>query len=134
MRRLAQPDLIENPSRHVLEFFEDAVEANPRAMKRQVMAYGMARACDLASFRNTPQVLLAAWSLLCMRWPALADWLRENPDRVLQLNPDEVADSKVPEAERPLLSLMRRVEVRALLSRLDGAGLRRVTGQISEGR
>jgi hypothetical protein len=132
MRRLAQPDLIENPSQHVLEFFEDAVEANPRAMKRQVMAYGMARACDLASFRNTPQLLLAAWSLLCMRWPTLADWLRENPDRVLQLNPDEGADAKVPEAERPLLTLMRRVEVRSLLSRLDSAGLRRVTGQIGE--
>ncbi len=48
MRLLAQEDLILRPSRHVLELFETVVEANPRAMKRQIMAYGMARACDLA--------------------------------------------------------------------------------------
>jgi hypothetical protein len=98
-------------------------------MKRQVMAYGMARACDLASFRNTAQLLLAAWSLLCVRWPALADWLREDPDRVSQVNTGEAADAKVPEAELPLVNLMRRAEVRSVLSRLDSAGLRYVTGQ-----
>jgi hypothetical protein len=129
MRRLAEPDLIENPSQHILEFFEDAVEANPRAMKRQVMAYGMARACDLASFRNTPQLLLATWSVLCMRWPVLADWLRENPDRLSKLNADEATDAGAPEAERPLLALMRRIELRNLLSRLDAASMRRMTGQ-----
>ena len=129
MRRLAQPDLIENPSRHVLEFFEGAVEANPRAMKRQVMAYGMARASDLASFRNTPQPLLAAWSVLCMRWPSLADWLREDPDRVSYRDPDEVADAKLSELERPFLVLMRTAEVHSLVSRHDATALRRATGQ-----
>ena len=48
-------------------------------MKRYVMAYGIARASDLASFRNTPQPVLAAWTLLRMRWPALARWLRGIP-------------------------------------------------------
>jgi hypothetical protein len=128
MRRLAHPDLIENASQHVLEVFEDAVEANPRAMKRQVMAYGMARASDLASFRNTPQMVLAAWSILCARWPAVADWLRENPDRVSQLDRGESVDA-VPAAERPLLALMRRGEVRSLVSRLDADFLRRLTSQ-----
>ncbi len=132
MRRLAQPDLIENPSRHVLEFFEGAVEANPRAMKRQVMAYGMARASDLASFRNTPQPLLAAWSVLCMRWPSLADWLREDPDRVSYRDPDEVADAKLSEVERPFPVLMRTAEVHSLVSRLDATALRRATGQGEE--
>lgn len=96
IRRFAQPDLIENPSRHVLEFFESAVEANPRAMKRQVMAYGMARACDLASFRNTPQRMLAAWSVLCMRWPALADWLREDPNRISHRDTRDAYSTKIP--------------------------------------
>jgi hypothetical protein len=59
MRRLVAPDLIEGPTQHVLEVLRDSIEANPRAMKRHVMAYGMARATDLASFRNTPQETLA---------------------------------------------------------------------------
>jgi hypothetical protein len=129
IRRLAQPDLIEKPSEHVLELFEDAVEANPRAMKRQVMAYGMARASDLASFRNTPQHVLAAWSLLCVRWPALAEWLREDPDRISRQHLKETDRTDVPEAERPSLALMRRAEVRIVLSRLDTVALRRLTGQ-----
>jgi hypothetical protein len=64
VRRLAEADLIENPSEHVLVVFEELVEPNPRAMKRQIMAYGMARASDLASFRDTDQGVLAAWSVL----------------------------------------------------------------------
>jgi hypothetical protein len=129
MRRLAQPDLIESPSQHVLELFEDVVEANPRAMKRQVMAYGMARASDLASFRNTPQTELAAWSILCMRWPALADWLREDPERVSYRDADEAADAKVSKDEWPIPVLMRSAEVRSLLSYVDAAAVRRATGQ-----
>jgi KAP family P-loop domain len=132
MRRLVQPDLIENPSRHVLEIFGRAIEANPRAMKRQVMAYGMARACDLASFRNTPQQLLAAWSVLCMRWPTLADWIREKPDRIAMQyvdpeNADEAQDSKA------FLAMMRQPEVRTVLDELrDVQALHRLLGRADE--
>jgi hypothetical protein len=128
MHRLAQPDLIEKPSQHVLEVFGAIVEANPRAMKRQVMAYGMARACDLASYRNTPQRALAAWSVVCMRWPTLADWLREEPGRIANGSAgpgeaDEGQDGKV------FRAVMRQPEVKELLSELDTKTFRALLGK-----
>jgi hypothetical protein len=131
VRRLAEPDMIEKASKHVLQEFETLVESNPRAMKRQVMAYGMARASDLASFRNTPQTVLAAWSILSLRWPVLAGWLQENPDRISYATADEAGDINVADAERPLLSLMRSDDVGALLSRFDAAALRSLSGKTS---
>ena len=134
IRRLVEPDLIAKPSHHVLQLFADFVESNPRAMKRQIMAYGMARATDLASFRSTPQPLLAAWSVLCMRWPALGDWLREDPDR---LSAGAATAVETNAADKAFASLLHSPEVQRLISggrtkglfSLDPGALRRMTGQ-----
>lgn len=79
--RLAQPELIDQPSRHILQLLAPIVEPNPRAMKRHVMAYGIDRAADLAMHNLTEQPLLVAWSCFKLRWPLLAEWLREDPAR-----------------------------------------------------
>lgn len=134
MLRLAQPDLIEKASEHVLEVIEDFVEPNPRAMKRQIMAYGMARACDLASLRWTEPRLLAAWSVICQRWPALADWLREDPNRV-SLKTAKDAEISVP-GDAAYIALMRKGDLNKLLSgdavrdlpAFDAETIRRVIG------
>jgi hypothetical protein len=128
IRRLAQPDLIERPSVHVMEIFVDSVEANPRAMKRQVMAYGMARAFDLASFRTTPQRTLAAWSVLSLRWPVLAEWLRENPERICMAASEQSGELERPE-DRPLVALMKTPEARLLTTHLSFNALRLMMGQ-----
>jgi len=113
IRRLVEPDLIANPSHHVLQLFENFVESNPRVMKRQIMAYGMARATDLASFRSTPQPLLAAWSVLSMRWPALAEWIREDPDRLAMAAPATEATNPT---DKAFVSLLRSREVQRLIT------------------
>jgi hypothetical protein len=131
IRRLVEPDLIANPSHHVLQLFENFVESNPRAMKRQIMAYGMARATDLASFRSTPQPLLAAWSVLSMRWPALAEWIREDPDRLAMAAPATEATNPT---DKAFVSLLRSREVQRLITgnekglpSLDSEALREMT-------
>jgi hypothetical protein len=118
MRRLAAPDLIEKPVGHVLEVFRDSVESNPRAMKRQVMAYGMARATDLASFRDTPQNVLATLSVLSLRWPTLARWLSERPKRVLLMSAGNEGDVVANEGDEIFVSLMRSAAVTRLFKHL----------------
>jgi KAP family P-loop domain len=69
-------------TRHLLEKFGPLLEANPRSMKRLVMAYGMNRATDLLMGRLTPADTLALWTVFVMRWPRLAEWLEIHPDSV----------------------------------------------------
>jgi len=125
MRRLSAPDLIENPTGHVLEVFRDSVESNPRAMKRHIMAYGMARATDLASFRNTPQSVLATLSVLTLRWPVLARWLAENPRRLLLASSSGANEFDAEREDRVLVDLMRSGPVVRLLRHADRDDLER---------
>jgi hypothetical protein len=119
MRRLAEPDLIDKPAGHVLEVFRDSVESNPRAMKRQVMAYGMARATDLASFQNTPQSVLATLSVLSLRWPVLTRWLSEKPQFLRLAYPASTDDSAVGEQDEAMVALLRSPPVTRLLKHVD---------------
>jgi hypothetical protein len=124
--RLTDEDLIAQPSPHVLELFQDVVEPNPRAMKRYVMAYGMARGVDLASFRDTPQPVLAAWTILSLRWPALAAWLKTEPDRLRWVTP--AAGERPGRADRDYVTLMSDPLVKRIAGHLDPIALRRLLG------
>lgn len=135
MRRLAEADLIDKPADHVLELFEAVVEPNPRAMKRQIMAYGMARASDLASFRNTGQQVLATWSVLSLRWPALADWLADDPEGLERARSADADAVEASDRDRRYSKLLRSAELRRLVDGdstrppLTAADVRRVTGK-----
>jgi len=82
--RLASPEL-ERRTEHRLRRFAPLLEPNPRAMKRLVNAYGIARDIQILEGRNLgtesaagPEEL-ALWLVLNSRWPLLADRLAENP-------------------------------------------------------
>src|SRR4051794_26023185 len=98
----------------------------------------MARATDLASFRTTEQPFLAAWSVMCQRWPALADWLRDDPDRIAFIDPQAANGTSLSSADQTYLELSRSEEVSRLVSgtaapglvRIDAAAVRRVIGRV----
>lgn len=81
--------------------------------------YGMARATDLASFQNTPQSVLATLSVLSLRWPVLARWLSEKPQRLRLASPGSPEDSEVGEEDKALVTLMRSAPVTRLLKHVD---------------
>jgi peptidoglycan hydrolase-like protein with peptidoglycan-binding domain len=67
--------------RHLLEQYGDLLEPNPRAAKRFVMAYNLAFATRLSELAPFKAETLALWTVLATRWPALADWVRDQlPD------------------------------------------------------
>jgi hypothetical protein len=82
--QLASPKL-EHAAEHVLHPFRPLLEPNPRAMKRLVNAYGLARGIELLNHRTLggdkpAQQRMALWTILNLRWPRLAEYLATHPE------------------------------------------------------
>ena len=60
---------------HFLAQYADLLEANPRAMKRLLNAYGFRRGFDIQSPHRSDPDALVRWTILENRWPVLADHL-----------------------------------------------------------
>jgi hypothetical protein len=106
--QLATPKL-ERAAEHVLHPFRPLLDPNPRAMKRLVNAYGLARGIELLSRRTLggdkeAQHRTALWTILSLRWPRLAEYLATHPDAAANIG----REGGVPEGVS--------AEVRALLS------------------
>ncbi|NKB87062.1 MAG: hypothetical protein GKS06_02420 [Acidobacteria bacterium] len=80
--RLAARDLVAS-TEHFLLQFADLVGRNPRQMKRLLNAYRLNRGVRILLGYDINRAHLALWSVLQMRWPRLAEYLRENPDAIL---------------------------------------------------
>jgi peptidoglycan hydrolase-like protein with peptidoglycan-binding domain len=84
----AQSDAIRQHTEHRLQNFDQLLEPNPRAMKRLVNAYGLAR--DVELIESGAQVAtdtnaieqLALWTILRLRWPLLAQHLERHPSDI----------------------------------------------------
>jgi hypothetical protein len=81
--QLATP-MLEQAAEHVLQPFRPLLDANPRAMKRLVNAYGLARGIELLSAHvgggKDAQHRTALWTILSLRWPRLAEYLAAHPE------------------------------------------------------
>ena len=94
--KLSQAD-IETSIEHALQKFAPLLEPNPRAIKRFVNAYGLARACSVLGGTVIPRDALALWTILRLRWPGLADYLRCSPSSIEALARGDGAVSAVPD-------------------------------------
>jgi hypothetical protein len=126
----------EAATRHTLEPFRDLLEANPRAMKRLVNAYGIARGAETLRGHNLErnreaEQTTALWTILNLRWPKLGDHLERHPDDV-----DAIGNGGAPESvPADLRSLFADPDVAAVVSgkpeavvaRLDAAAIRSLT-------
>jgi hypothetical protein len=79
--KLAEPQ-IQEATQHRLERFAGLLEANPRAMKLVLNAYGIARPLQVMEDNVVPGDALALWTILRVRWPALTDYVRAHPPRL----------------------------------------------------
>lgn len=106
--QLATPKL-ERAAEHVLQPFRPLLDANPRAMKRLVNAYGLARGIELLS-RHTlggdkqAQHRTALWTILSLRWPRLAEYLAAHPAAATTFEHLESAPQDVPADFAPLFT------------------------------
>jgi hypothetical protein len=106
--QLASPKL-ERAAEHVLHPFRPLLDPNPRAMKRLVNAYGLARGIELLS-RHTlggdklAQQRTALWTILSLRWPRLAEYLAVHPDAAASFGHRGTKPEGVPADFVPLFS------------------------------
>jgi hypothetical protein len=77
--RLAAPEILQRLE-HTLKPYALLLEPNPRAMKLLVNSYSANRALAILSEAEIELHQLALWTILCARWPQLADYLAANAD------------------------------------------------------
>jgi hypothetical protein len=81
-RRLAATDVALHTD-HALKGFAHLLEPNPRAMKRFVNTYGFERAVTLMVEKKIVAMeQLALWTIIVLRWPLLAEFLKNHPEMV----------------------------------------------------
>jgi hypothetical protein len=74
---------IEDRPDHDLARFVPLLDPNPRSMKLFVNTYGVLRSLRTLEEVFVPSEALALWTVVEIRWPALADHLRRSPESVL---------------------------------------------------
>lgn len=79
--RFSEP-AIEHAATHLLTRFADLIDPNPRSMRLFVNTYGVLRSLRAIEEVLVPSEPLALWTVVEVRWPQLADFLREHPDTV----------------------------------------------------
>lgn len=89
---LNQTDM-QQRTEHALDRFAPLLPPNPRSIKRFVNDYSIARTVRALEGDPVPIAALAQWTAIRVRWPALADYLREHPE-VLD---ESDAASKIPD-------------------------------------
>ncbi|SMD21896.1 P-loop NTPase fold protein [Kibdelosporangium aridum] len=85
---------------HSLQRFAPLLPANPRTMKRFVNAYSALRAVRTLEGNPVRVESLARWTVIEIRWPSLADYLRAHPEAISLVGTEELDD--VPERLRAL--------------------------------
>src|SRR5262249_42859380 len=76
--RLAAPEILQCIE-HTLKPYAGLLQPNPRGMKLLVNDYSANRALAILSEVEIELHQLALWTILCSRWPQLADYLAEHP-------------------------------------------------------
>jgi hypothetical protein len=130
---------VQRQTEHALLPFRGLLDSNPRALKRLVNAYGIARAVELLTHQDVEgdrraQHRTALWTILNLRWPRLGDHLVEHPDHVKWIGNGDVPEG-VPQSLEPLFSDARVVRVvngaaEGVEARLDEDAIRASIGSI----
>jgi hypothetical protein len=90
---------------HALERFAPLLEPNPRSVRRFLMAFSVLRAARLAEGNPVATEPLALWTIVTVRWPLLAEYLADEPERVdLFHAPAAQSDGRVPSDLQALLA------------------------------
>lgn len=94
-RLAVAPDMLErlesadsahaSEAQHALTRFGGLLEPNPRSVLRFVMAFSALRAARLAEGNPVSTDSLALWTIVSVRWPALAEFLTDDPDERVPL-------------------------------------------------
>lgn len=98
--KLAAPEVLQRLE-HTLKPYGPLLEPNPRAMKLLVNSYSANRALAILSEVEVDLHQLALWTILCARWPQLADYLAVQPNMLEKIGDQNSAEFPQNSAEFP---------------------------------
>lgn len=107
---------------HLLAQFVDILPDNPRVMKRIVNAFSMRQAIGILERSVVPSDILARWTVLEQRLPALADLLIEHPEWVRHLS-EKITEGEKPNLPSALLPFMELTIVREIIGQSEETSL-----------
>jgi hypothetical protein len=114
VERLSAPELVA-ATEHRLQEFAGLLPPNPRAMKRFVNDYSILRAVRTLEGNTVGITPLAQWAIIETRWPALADYLRSDPEAIsLVTEPGQAPDKDLARVPDVLKDLIEAADLRAL--------------------
>jgi hypothetical protein len=91
LKRLNTPTLTKATT-HVLDTYADLLAPNPRSIKRFIMAYNFTRDVRVLEGFSPTEDALARWTIVLLRWPELADYLKNHPEAIDTDRRDEITD------------------------------------------
>ncbi|MET7808559.1 P-loop NTPase fold protein [Micromonospora chersina] len=89
---------------HSLQKFAPLLLANPRSMKRFVNTYSVLRILRTLEGNTIAPDALALWTIVCIRWPLLANHLERDADLIDAIKTADAADN-VPDPIKSLVSM-----------------------------
>ena len=108
------------PAEHRLVRFGPLLSGNPREIKLFLNTYGMLRAIRTLESNTVEPDVLALWSVLRVRWPAVADHLQHEPESVRAIREPRWWSTDFPEHLR---SAIREPALRAVVTHPEGGPL-----------
>lgn len=118
VERLLSPEIAAD-TEHQLQQYACLLPPSPRAMKRFINEYSIlrvVRALEGSFIRTTP---LALWSLISVRWPSFADYLRSSPEAISLASPPGDRDGGNDQSPAPEILASLPAEFLELLSNPD---------------
>lgn len=118
-RALAEPRT-RATTEHALRKFLPLLHANPRNIKKFLNTYSVLRSVRVLENNTVSSDLLALWTIVRVRWPAMADHLERDPEAVRGIVEPLWAEECFPAALRPLAADH---DLRAVVVSRDGGPL-----------
>jgi hypothetical protein len=120
----------EKEAEHLLSRFADLLPDNPRVMKRMVNAFAMRQAIGILERNVASGEVLARWTILEQRFPALADLLIERPE-LTDVLAEKLSDDDRKKLSSPFLPFADSEIVRTIIGidddRLTAGDVRSIT-------
>ncbi|SDU28077.1 KAP family P-loop domain-containing protein [Stappia sp. ES.058] len=114
---------VRQETEHLLSRFAGLLPDNPRVMKRMINAFGMRRAIIALEGSDVSREVLARWTVLEQRFPALADLLTEHPDAADPLAISSADSDDIPPALKPYAEVLAVQAILAGTLSKDGADM-----------
>ena len=106
---------IQRKTEHFLQPFVKYLEPNPRSIIRFVNIFNIVRTVNILSAVKIDNKKLALWLIIALRWPILARYLQNNPDKIQKIG--KINSTNNIDIPNEILSLFNNLEINNIINK-----------------